>query len=178
MGTDSILSEEDWTIEFEYEFSASSTPAMKPIAVSDDAGDMHSGGSTDDAIVANHRSQTFTNEFISSHMNEGDAGINMTFGTPIEIFVNTRYYVRLERIRSTTIKLSVFSDPDFTQHISGSPQTQTGVLVATDVLRYIHSQTSSDGSITRTTTGIVDNLKVYREKRAKEHEDVWKEVSE
>ena len=179
LGTNGILSEEDWTIEFEYEFSAFNTPSMKPIAVSDDSGDMHNpGGVTDDAIVVNHRSITFTNEISSSHMNEGDAGIDMIFGTAIEIFVNTRYYIRLERIRATTVKISVFSDPDFTQHISGSPQTQTGVLVATDVLRFLHSQNSSDGSPTRTLTANVDNLKVYREKRANEFQDRWKEVDE
>jgi hypothetical protein len=176
MGTDSILSEEDWTVEYEYEFSASNNPSHNIMVLTDTSGDIHSAN-PDDALYMRHSSSTFTNELASSYLDEGDAGIDPVSGTAIQIFVNTRYFVRLERIRNTELKVSVFSDPDFTQHISGSPQVQTSVPTTIDNLQFISSQTSSDGSPTRTLTGIVDNLKVYGTKRAKESQDVWKEIS-
>lgn len=53
-----------------------------------------------------------------------DAGNNLGGSSTKKIYANTlrvNYYIRLERVSSTEIKLSVFNDDKRTQHLSGSP---------------------------------------------------------
>jgi len=170
MGTNGILSEQDWTIEFEYEFSASTSVGHGICTLSDLNQDIDAT-SNNDALVVLHG--TTTNQLRLLYVDNGDVGGGAGILSPaIPIVINTRYYVRVERIKNTTFKLSVFLDPDFTTHISSSPVF--GIVASTvDGFRYLHSQNLSGGSTLRTLTGFLDNLKVYRTQRGTEKENKW-----
>jgi len=88
--------------------------------------------------------------------------------TPNRIWINTNttYYVRFEK-NGDTLKLSVFSDPDRTTHISGSPKTVTTNLFNT-TFNYFYAVT---GYLTppqdnwEWTTGWIDNIYVRTEQQ-------------
>lgn len=169
MGSDRMLNESDWTVEFEYEFSASSLPAHAPLVISNNNQntDLFGPVLSDDVIGVAHG---LTIDQLGIYTKDN---LTATFSTNvIPIVVNTRYYVRLERIRDTTVKLSVFSDPDFTQHITSSPIFLT-IASTIDNLRYIHSENLYSGSILRTLTGVLDNLKIYRTQRGTEKDNKY-----
>ncbi len=83
----------------------------------------------------------------------------------IWINTNTTYYVRFEK-NEDTLKLSIFSDPDRTTHIPGSPKAVTTNLVDTTfnyfyaVTGYLHSPQNWEW-----TTGWIDNIYVRTEQQ-------------
>lgn len=172
MGTGGILNELNWIVEFEYEWSASNVPAHAPLVISNNNQntDFFAPVLSDDVIGVMHSDLfTFTNSLTIYTKDNLTASFS---SNSIEIFANVRYYVRLERVKDTTVRLSIFSDPDFTQHITGSPTFLT-VLSTIDNLRYIHSENLYSGSIIRTLTGFVKNLKIYRSVRGTDKDNKY-----
>jgi hypothetical protein len=149
------LSDTKWTIDFEYEFTASNIPAHLVLVVSDKDVDII-GTNNNDFIRINHG--TSVDELVIG-FGDNVSVSSGTGGTGIPISSSTTYFVRLERISATQTKLSVFSDSIRTVHIASSPQTQT-ITSTVDELRFIHSQNNSGGGITRTLTGTLDNMTV------------------
>ena len=76
--------------------------------------------------------------------------------------LNTDYYLRLERLNSGECKISVFSDPGFSNHIPGSPQC---FKIEPDIksLNIVQSFIHTSGSFYRSITGTVTDLKVFNE---------------
>jgi len=169
MGSSGILSEQNWTIEFEYEFSASSLPAHGIFTISDVNLDVwFSPAPTVDAIGIFHG--TSIDQLVISYKDGSGGNILSTDVIPISF--NTRYYVRLERIKNTILKLSVFSDPDFTKHVTSSPIFLTTLSTIAN-LRYLRSGNASQGSVLRTLTGFLRNLKVYRTVRGTDKDNKY-----
>lgn len=169
MGINGIVSESDWTVEFEYEWSASNLPAHAPLVISNNNQhfDLFAPILSDDVIGVVHG---ITSNQLTIYSKNDLVATNVSTG--IAVLANVRYYVRLERIRDTTVKLSVFSDPDFTNHATGSPIFQT-VSSSIDSLRYIMSANLYSGGLGRTLTGFLKNLKIYRTQRGTEKENKY-----
>ncbi|NIM15433.1 MAG: hypothetical protein GTO45_25945 [Candidatus Aminicenantes bacterium] len=79
----------------------------------------------------------------------------------IWINTNTTYYVRFEK-NGDTLKLSIFSDPDRTTHISGSPKTVTTNLINTTFNNFhaVNGYLADPQDNWEWTTGWIDNIYV------------------
>lgn len=102
---------------------------------------------------ANHVSNTI---FFKIHAKDGTTeyrSANILTGTSM----NTNYYLRVERIDSITIQLSVFSDPTRTTHLPNSPLTLT-IPSTVDGLTTLQHGNVVRGDSRRQLTGTIDNL--------------------
>ena len=116
------ISDNKWTIEFDYMFTASNLPAHAPIVLSDINQDIDSGTNDNDFIGVVHG--TTIDQLVIAFGDFVDFG-GGTQSTGIPIVTSTQYFPRLERLSSTETRLSVFSDSARTTHIAGSPVTLT-----------------------------------------------------
>lgn len=78
--------------------------------------------------------------------------------------INTWYYIKLERagINGTDLRLSVFSDPNYTVHIPGSPITWCGQPITIDTLNYVNHGVYTWAGGFRKLRGAIDSLKICR----------------
>lgn len=90
-----------------------------------------------------------------------DNGSWSSSSTPISIpsGVNADYYIRLERTSPTTATISVCSTPNYSTHLSGSPQCFT---IPQDVLDLdaLNHEVHAEGYCYRVFNGSVDHLKI------------------
>jgi hypothetical protein len=81
----------------------------------------------------------------------------------IAVFYGANYYVTLERYASSGLKLSVYSDPNRTLHVAGSPICFTAFDATTGVstpLTYMQHGVVAWAGVDRTMTGSVDNVRL------------------
>lgn len=149
------LSDTAWVTRFPFQYTAQASPYHHPIGFS-------SISTLDPSANANDWLGCVlginANEFKTLKC-DGVSRASGTAGTIITTALSTQYYMEMIRLSATQLELSVFSDSGYTTDISGSPQTQTIDNTITG-LRYIHSSNASDGSVGRTLTGFIDDLKV------------------
>ena len=148
---------DSWTAEFEYMFTASVTPGHAPFMMADKDQDIDSGTNDNDFIGIFHNNEP-TNDLKILAGDNVDAGAGLQ-SSAIAILASTQYFIRLERVSPTLVRLSVFSDSGFTTHIANSPKTLT-IPSTIQNLRYVHSQNLSGGANTRSLTGTLDNLNI------------------
>lgn len=156
----SPISDTNWKAEFEYMFTASNIPAHVPFVISDINQDIDAGTNDNDFLGVSHGSGV--NELRIVFGDFQDLGVG-SGSTGIPISTSTQYFVRLERLSSTQMRLSVYSDSGFTTHIASSPVTVT-IPSTVDVLQYVHSQNASGGGASRSLTGTLDNLVISENK--------------
>lgn len=74
--------------------------------------------------------------------------------------LNTDYYLRLERINSSTCRISIFSDSAMTVNLPGSPQCFT-INPNIANLNTVQSAASPSGGDHRSLAGYIQNLEIY-----------------
>jgi len=154
------LSDDNWKVEFDYQFTASNVPAHAPLIISDINQDIDAGTFDNDFIGVVHGTTVNELKIVAGDFDDlGGGGIG---STGIPIVTSTPYFPRLERLSATETRLSVFSDSARTTQIAGSPVTLT-IPSTIDALQFIHSQNLSGGGVGRTLTGTLDNLVVSEE---------------
>lgn len=86
-----------------------------------------------------------------------DDSTEYTSSKMISNFLDTTYYLRLERTSSTEAKLSIFSDSARTVHIANSPISDT-IPSSVMGLTTVQHANIARGNSTRELTGSIDNL--------------------
>ena len=146
-----------WMIDFDYNFTASNTPAAYPLALTSTSTNPEQQGSNGNAILVYHGDNSdvlHLRAWTGSTVNDSPG-----LYTGIPISPNTPYFVRLER-NQTQLELSVFSNPARTVQVPGSPVTLTISNNLTSLNFVQHSTSLSSGSA-RTLSATVDNLQIY-----------------
>lgn len=137
-------------LDFDFNFTAADNPAHYIIAISNDtispgfAGNLLGVGM---GIEGNNLAIAY------SHLPD----IPRFSTSNIPILTNTKYYVTLERLNSTTAKLSVFTDSARTFQIFGSPIHQTISSELTG-LSTVVTGTVEQGCTCRSLTAYLDNV--------------------
>lgn len=85
---------------------------------------------------------------------------NPVFSTKISLSRNTDYYIRMERIASDKVVLSVYSDNQYTNHINGSPVCYDLDDRITD-LKYAQFSTGTTAGTSRTADANVDDFNMF-----------------
>lgn len=90
-----------------------------------------------------------------------DAGA-ITFVPGSEIAVSTTgvYYVEVDRISLSLVTIAVYSDSDFSDHVSGSPKT-VGIPTSVNGFTHLHHSNSNTGASTRTLDATIDDFGIY-----------------
>lgn len=106
-----------------------------------------------------HAAQTNKNWRIVASARDGNGA--QTNSTPISITsgASGTYYIRLQRTSAGQAMVSVFTNSNFSSHLSGSPQclSVSGIVENLDVLSH---EVNAQGSCHRVFNGIVDHLKI------------------
>ncbi len=146
----------NWVTDFDYKFTASSIPAAYPLALTTSSANPEQQG-TGDAILVYHGASS---DVLHVRTWVGPAAVD---SAPIPISQNTQYYVRLEKTQNQLV-LNVFSDPQRTVQIAGSPIYMN--IASTDFgnLNFIQHSTSLSSGTGRTLTAEIDNTKIYQAK--------------
>jgi len=148
------LSDKSWTAEFEFEFSASTNPAHDILVLTDTDG---TSSELQDHIACRFG---FSGGLIQFGILRGDNG-QLGSGTILGVTasINTRYFVRLQRISPSLGRLTVFTG-GFGSVLFGTVDVDLSGITG---LRFVISETSDLGGAGRTLTGIIDNLKLTSE---------------
>ena len=94
-------------------------------------------------------------------LNSKNSGSYVVGTGEIGVTINTTYYMRLERLSATELRLSVFTDSDRTTHATGSPVTATNANVENKTdLTHVQSQNQTSGGGGGTNFEVTD-LSVY-----------------
>jgi hypothetical protein len=145
------LSDTAFIVDFEFAFNSvsGSNPRSHPIMLT--AGTSEPQTATQDAIGI----QTVNGNFRLIMKN----GSTFTYGTYFNTVTGSTYYMRIKRLSSTQVELSVFTDSARTTHLAGSPSTET---VSSSTVGLTHIQhASSNLSLTGTNNWAIDNTKIY-----------------
>ncbi len=151
------LDDKGWKAEFEFEFSAFSGPTFGPAHDIFIMSDTQAPATTLQDYIGIRFGISELNRFAllaeaNSQINTG-VGVNTT-----DASINTRYFIRLERISPAQVKMSIFTGgfdvTPFGNTVSGAIST------AITGLRFVSSSTNTIGGSARTLTGIIDNLDI------------------
>ena len=147
------LSDKSWTAEFEFEFSAFTLPAHDVFVLTDTNGP---SSSLQDFISVRFG---FTGALIQFGLLHGKAGqIGTGSIMSITASINTRYFVRLQRISVGVARLTVFTG-GFDSVLFGTIDVDLTLFGGKPTgLQFVQSQTSDLGGAGRNLTGIIDNL--------------------
>ena len=149
------LSDTNWVAEFEYKHSSALTQGVFPIAFTAGTGDI--ANSNQDALLIHATS----GDLVYLYYKDGAGALAQPTGTVgIPVTDNTVYYMKLERTGTTSMKLSVFTDPARTIHQTNSPNTGTNVPATVTGLTHIQHAVYNDGASTRGDFE-VDNTKIW-----------------
>jgi len=150
------LDDNGWRAEFEIEFSFFSTGFFSPNHDPFQATDVQGNESTDkDAIGVKFGTSNNINTFgifIDDHTLNSQAIVT----NPTIASTGVRYFVRLERLSTTEVKMSIFT--------GGFDVTPFGTVVSATIpstitgLRFIQSLNNNNGSTSRRLFGVLDNL--------------------
>lgn len=133
---------------------------------------------TQDCIVINLGSSTPTtaDQRFQIFAREGSASQEYQ-SSPIPLpQANTPYYLRLERTTCFSLRLSVFSDPAMTQHVSSSPVT-LGIPNTISGLTHVQHGTAARGNQARGLNGWIDNLCITKKLEVSRDESPIQESS-
>jgi len=147
----STLPADNWTVEFEYSFTASTIPGHFPFALSATSADI-TFQSASDRVLVRHGGGSL------NQMQLGGGGAALPGAIPIS--ANTQYYVTLERV-PTQLILGVFSDPARTIHITNSPFIQTIAVTDYTNINFIQHTIGLTGGSARTLTAEIDNTVIF-----------------
>jgi len=148
------LSDTNWTAEFELNVSSMTTGSQAPVFLLS-AGTSKPRENQDSVAVWIQNTGVGTK--IATFRNDGGS---MTTSSVLTILTGTTYYITFERTDTTTLKLSVYTDPDRSQNISGSPSTiDISGYTITGLTTLQH--TSDDGGGTGTISATIDNTKIW-----------------
>lgn len=148
------LNDDQWTTEFEFEFSAENNTAHDILVLTD----TDTVSSTlQDHIVCRFGS---SNNPVFALLHGGNSAIGAGSAIAGDASINTRYFVRLQRLSSEVARLTVFTT-GFDQALFGTVDVDLTLFGGTPTgLRYVISETSDLGGSGRTLTGIIDNLSI------------------
>jgi hypothetical protein len=150
-----LLNDDQWTVEFEYEFSSSTNPAHDILVLTD----TDSTSSTlQDHIAVRFGFSGGLIQFGILHGKNTALGSGTILGVTASI--NTRYFVRLQRLSSEVARLTVFTGA-FDSVLFGTIDVDLTLFGGTPTgLQFVISETSNLGGAGRILTGIIDNLSV------------------
>jgi len=152
------LSDTAWRAEFDFKSQSESTSGSLFSVISLAAGTANPHASSQDVVcVSNNWSG---GPVLEIDYKDGAGAFTQSFPTIIAYTTNTQYYLRFERTSATNTKLSVFSDVNRTQHITGSPINFTIPSTITG-LTHIHHHTSTLVGGARAFTMDLDNTTIY-----------------
>ena len=160
------MDDNNWTVDFDYMFTAFFLPAHFPVVFSKTTVDivpLTPAFPRADCIAFTHADSSTgpgTSNLVLFQQNQ-IVQIGLTGGISMTSFLGVQLYVRLQRINHDIFKLSVFSDSARTIHVPGSPIQQNGALPELNGLKILQSSNGTNGGPTRSLTGTVDNLKIY-----------------
>jgi hypothetical protein len=147
----STLQSEYWHAKFNYKYTASQIPASIIFALTHNQADPQSQEDSS-AVFVEHGDGV--NTLFIEKVPSGQA----SSGIPIS--PNTQYYVEIFRTPHQ-LKLSVFSDPARTIHVSGSPVTLPVKTSELKDLNFIQHDGCRDCGSARTLTAQIDNTIIY-----------------
>jgi len=147
------LSDKGWKAEFEFEFSSFFNPAHDIFVLTDTNS---TSSALQDHIVCRFGFSGGLIQFGLLHGGNSQIGSGTILGVTASI--NTRYFVRLQRITSDIARLTVFTG-GFDSVLFGTIDVDLTLFGGTPTgLRFVQSQTSDLGGAGRTLTGVLDNL--------------------
>jgi len=109
-------------------------------------------------------------------INTKNGGTYVAGSSTIAVSSGTTYYIRIQRISATDIKLSAFTDSARTTHTSGSPVTVSNAGIANITgLTYVQHQNQTTGGGGTTNFEITD-LKIYNGATSFLESNTWQEI--
>ena len=145
------LNDSNWRVEFEFEFSAENNTAHDILVLTDT--------DTTSSTLQNHIACRFgsSNNPVFALLHGVNGAIGSGTADATNASTGVRYFCRLERLSSTSARLTIFTTGfDVTTFATINVTLASGLTG----LQFIISETSDLGGAGRTLTGIIDNLSV------------------
>jgi len=159
------LSDTSWVADYEMFVTASGIPGHRPFLISKTTVtiDPVGGGVSAPVIMMGVQDNTWgsgTRHF-ALIVEDANNVRSSNFPRAIPFDLNTTYFLRLQRLSSTRVKLSAFFDSARTIHIPGSPSSVEFDFPDVIDLKVIQSANAPIGGPGRTLTGTLDNIAIY-----------------
>lgn len=140
-----------WSANFEWSYSAAAT-ALHPIF------GLTSGNARPTPTSSNQDGVFFYEQGTGVDVRYKDGSGSVTAcSTQITVTTGVTYYTTIERLDLDSLKLSIYSDSDRTNHLGGSPKV-CAIPMTVNGFSYIQHSVSDSG--TGTLTAIVDNTEI------------------
>lgn len=149
-------------LDFQVTLTAKNLPTHYPVVLS--SSNLAPRTGAQDVLGVGYGSSAWgtsdTDGFLVVSKDSADSLINPHFSTNIAAGTGSTYYLTLERLSDTLVRLSVYSDSGRTTHVAGSPQI-TGVGAEVTGFTTVQHSVDSAAASSRTLTLTGDNLTIY-----------------